>query len=68
MFTASEVPDEEVPDPEQATRSSDAVTRATPEKIFDFFKIGRASTLNVFQDKGSIHENAIDCNSQTHQT
>jgi hypothetical protein len=25
-------------------------------------------TLNVFQDKGSIHENAIDCNSQTHQT
>jgi hypothetical protein len=65
VFPASEVLEEDVPDPEQATRSSDAVTRATPEKIFDFFIIPPISILNVFQDKESIQEDAIDCNSQT---
>jgi hypothetical protein len=54
-----------VPDPEQATRSSDAVTRATPEKIFDFFIIPPISILNEFQDIESIHEDVIDCKRRT---
>jgi len=44
------VSEDEVPDPEQATRSSDAVTRAIPEKIFDFFIIPPILILDEFQD------------------